>query len=108
MPETPKNNETRAALRASLAQIETSARLAQQAIDKGQPASVLGRCLDDVDRSFAAFDRARVELNKQQVNALENWENFGQEKQNAEEVIEEWLGERRNGQRNGQRGELDS
>lgn len=103
MKNTPQENEAqakaaRAALRASLAQIESAARLAQQAIDSDQPPTVLGRCIDDIDSGFTAFDNARVAINEQQINALEGWESFvahNAEKQNAEDVIDEWLQEKR-------------
>lgn len=96
---TPEMNAARAALRASLTSIETAARLAQQAIDSDQPATVLGRCVDELDQGFEAFDRARVELNKQQAEGLQDWAGTARP-QSAEEVIGEWRQEEREKQQN--------
>lgn len=96
--EQPSKSEVRAALRASLIEIETAAHAAIQAIDSEQKDIVLARCIDGVDNGFIDFDFARIAVNQQQIDALEGWERLvyrNSEEQNDENVIQQWLKEKR-------------
>ena len=86
--------EPRAALRAALARIERASHMAGLALDHGAGALDISHSIEDVDRAFETFDRARLALNQAQAEALGNWASSQGEAQDAESVIDEWQQER--------------